>query len=71
MVPEGFVLQGANAYSLDIARPDDHTSLGDFRHKLVVMLQSVDATSTPPGKAVEVNGRPGTISTFDPAAKQL
>ena len=70
-VPEGFVLQGANAYSLDIALPGNHTSLNDYRGKLVVMLQSKDATGTPTGKQVEINGRPGTISTFDPAAKQL
>ncbi|MCW2751396.1 MAG: hypothetical protein JWR83_2506 [Aeromicrobium sp.] len=70
-VPEGFALQGANAYSLDIARPTDPTSLNDFRGKLVVMLQSKDATGTPTGTAVTINGRPGTISTFDPTAKQL
>jgi hypothetical protein len=70
-VPEGFVLQGANAYSLDIALPGNHTSLNDYRGKLVVMLQSKDATATPTGKQVEINGRPGTISTFDPTAKQL
>jgi hypothetical protein len=70
-VPEGFVLQGANEYSLEIARPDDTSSLDDFSGKLVVMLQSVDATETPTGKAVEVDGRPGTISKVDPAGAQL
>jgi hypothetical protein len=70
-VPEGFVLQGSNRFSLDIARPSDHSGLDDFQGKLVVMLQSKDATGTPQGKAVEVNGHPGTISTFDPAAAQL
>jgi hypothetical protein len=70
-VPEGFVLQGANEYSLEIARPDDTSSLDDFSGKLVVMLQSVDATETPAGKAVEVDGRPGTISKVDPAGAQL
>ena len=60
-VPEGFVLQGANAYSLDIALPGNHTSLNDYRGKLVVMLQSKDATGAPTGKQVEINGRPGTI----------
>lgn len=70
-VPEGFVLQGANPYSLDIARPDDHSEINDYRGKLVVMLQSKDQTTIPAGKAVEVNGHPGTISTFDPAAAQL
>ncbi|RNM11884.1 hypothetical protein [Nocardioides pocheonensis] len=70
-VPEGFVLQGANEYSLDIARPDDHSSLDDYQGKLVVMLQSRDATGTPTGTHVEISGRPGTISTYDPTAKQL
>jgi hypothetical protein len=70
-VPEGFALQGANAYSLDVAPATDRTSLNDFRGKLVVMLQSKDVTGTPTGKAVTINGRPGTISTFDPTAKQL
>ena len=70
-VPEGFVLQGSNRFSLDIARPSDHSGLDDYRGKLVVMLQSQDATGTPKGKAVEVNGRAGTLSTIDPAAAQL
>ncbi|HEX2893278.1 MAG TPA: hypothetical protein VHO29_04660 [Marmoricola sp.] len=70
-VPEGFVLQGANAYSLDIAPRENTTSLDDYRGKLVVMLQSKDATGVPAGKQVEVNGHPGTISTVDPTAKQL
>lgn len=70
-VPEGFVLQGSNPFSLDIARPDDHSSLDDYEGKLVVMLQSKDATGTPTGKAVEVNGHPGTISTEDPSGAQL
>jgi hypothetical protein len=70
-VPEGFVLQGSNSYSLDVARPDDQTHLDDHRGKLVVNLQSKDQGSVPDGKAVDVNGRPGTISKFDPAAAQL
>jgi hypothetical protein len=70
-VPEGFVLQGSNSYSLDVARPDNQTSLGDYRGKLVVILQSKDQASIPDGKAVQVNGRPGTISKLDPAAAQL
>ncbi|MBW8749824.1 MAG: hypothetical protein JF565_00150 [Propionibacteriales bacterium] len=70
-VPEGFVLQGSNRYSLDIAPASDHSGLDDYRGKLVVMLQSKDATGTPAGKAVEVNGHPGTISTIDPTAAQL
>lgn len=69
--PEGSVLQGANAYSLDIAPRANTTSLDDYRGKLVVLLQSKDAAEVPAGKQVEVNGHPGTISTVDPTAKQL
>jgi hypothetical protein len=70
-VPEGFVLQGANEYSLAIARPDDHTEINDYRDKLVVMLQSTSMTELPDGKSVEVEGRPATIYKGDPAAAQL
>jgi hypothetical protein len=70
-VPEGFVLQGSNPYSLDIARPDDHSSINDYRGKLVVMLQSTTMTRWPAGKAVEVDGRAGRISRADPFAAQL
>jgi len=70
-VPEGFVLQGSNSYSLDIALPDDKTSLDSYEGKLVVALQSKDQGSIPDGKAVEVNGRPGTITKVDPTAAQL
>ena len=70
-VPEGFALQGANEYSLDIARAGDESSLDDYQGKLVVMLQSKDQTSIPSGKAVTVDGRPGTISHYDPSATQL
>jgi hypothetical protein len=70
-VPEGFVLQGSNSYSLDIAQPGDKTPLQAYEGKLVVLLQSKDQGPLPAGKAVEVNGRPGTISKFDPTAAQL
>ena len=70
-VPEGFVLQGSNSYSLDIAQPGDKTPLQAYEGKLVVLLQSVDQGAIPAGKAVEVNGRPGTIAKVDPAAAQL
>jgi hypothetical protein len=70
-VPEGFVLQGSNSYSLDIAQPGDKTPLEAYEGKLVVLLQSKDQGAIPDGKAVEVNGRPGTITKFDPTAAQL
>jgi hypothetical protein len=70
-VPEGFVLQGSDPYSLAIARPDDRSDLNDFRGKLVVMLQSTSMTELPDGKAVQVEGRPATIYKGDPVAAQL
>ena len=70
-VPEGFVLQGANEYSLAIARPADHTEINDYQDKLVVMLQSTSMTELPDGKSVEVDGRPATIYKGDPTAAQL
>lgn len=60
-VPEGYVLQGSNAFSLDIAKPGDHSDLSDFEHKIVVMLQSKDVRLHKEGTQVSVNGRPGWI----------
>jgi len=71
-VPAGFTLQGANAFSLAIARPSDHSGIDSFADKLVVMLQSRDQQGTPAGKAVTVNGHAGTIySTPDKLARIL
>ena len=71
-VPAGFTLQGANAFSLAIARPSDHSSIDSFSGKLVVMLQSQDQHGTPAGEKVSVHGHPGTIySTPDKLARIL
>lgn len=41
-VPDGFVLQGATAYSLDVAAPGDHSDLADFEDKIVVTIEADD-----------------------------
>jgi hypothetical protein len=64
-VPDGFVLQGATPYSLDIARADDHSDLNVFEGKLVVMLQSKDATFRKTDRAVQVHGTTGYLRTQD------
>lgn len=64
-VPEGYVLQGAQPSTLDIAPADNHTSLDIFAGKLVVMLQSADATGRPQGAPVQVNGRDGYLDNQD------
>lgn len=61
-VPEGYVLQGATAYTLDVALPGDTSSLHDFREKLVVMLEQTDPPAPakvgePCGGTVERNGK--------------
>lgn len=49
-VPEGYVLQGATAYNLNIAKPGDTSRLDVFEEKLVVMLETVEAdVPTPSG----------------------
>lgn len=67
-VPTGFVLQGANAYTLDIARPDDQSSVDSFAGKLVVMLLSKDAPFDTSGQQVDVNGHPGYLRHDDGTA---
>jgi len=60
-MPKGWVVQGSNPYRLTIAPAHDpSTNPDDFIGKLVVMLQSRDATSAPTeGTPQPVNGRPG------------
>ena len=66
-VPDGYVLQGATPYSLDIAPAEDRTGLDVFVGKLVVMLQSQDAPFHRTGQAVTVHGSPGFLRTQDDA----
>lgn len=42
-VPEGYVLQGATAHNLNIAKPGDTSRLDVFDQKLVVMLEAVES----------------------------
>jgi hypothetical protein len=64
-IPAGYVLQGAQPTTLDIAEPGNHTSLDSFVDKLVVSLQSTDATTPTAGTRVKVNGEPGVITVSD------
>jgi hypothetical protein len=59
-VPSGWVIQGGNAYALVLApKGDKDTSIGSFIGKLVVMLQSRDASAPTAGTPQPVDGRPG------------
>jgi hypothetical protein len=65
-VPSGWVIQGGNAYALVLApKGDNNTSINSFAGKLVVMLQSRDATGPGPGKPQPVAGRPGRFDVQD------
>ncbi|SFC76693.1 hypothetical protein SAMN04487968_11122 [Nocardioides terrae] len=66
-VPDGYVLQGATPFSLDVAPAGDTSSLDSFVGKLVVMLQSQDASFDKTGKAVTVHGSAGYLRTQDAA----
>ena len=61
-VPDGWEIQGIDQYVLTLApknaKDKDRNS---FEGKVVVMLQSVDDTSTPKGEKVDVAGRPGVL----------
>jgi len=63
-MPSGWRVQGANPFALTIAPAGDlDTNPDSFLGKLVVMLQSTDAPSLPPGTSQPVNGRPGVFQT--------
>ena len=70
-VPEGFVLQGATAFNLSIARPADKSDVSDFEDKLVVMLESRSASGMPKGRAVDVGGLKGWLQTSDDGTQTL
>ncbi len=66
-MPAGWVVQGGNAYALIIApRSDTNSDPSVFVGKIVVMLQSTDA-SVPPaqGAVVPVSGRAGRLTVQD------
>lgn len=59
-VPNGWVIQGGDAFALVLApQGDKDTSISSFVGKLVVMLQSRDATGPGPGTSQPVAGQPG------------
>jgi hypothetical protein len=60
-MPKGWVAQGSTPFALVMAPPDDKDESPDsFSGKLVVMLQSRDATAPPADWANQpVNGREG------------
>jgi hypothetical protein len=65
-MPKGWVVQGSTPYALTIAPPNDRDKdPNSFLGKLVVMLQSTDATRPPTGASQPVNGRPGVFDVQD------
>jgi hypothetical protein len=67
-VPEGWYLQGSNAFSLTIAPQGDTTSPDDFVGKLVVMLLSSSAPQKlPEGDPVKVGNNDGVVTPGPPA----
>ncbi|MBU2694674.1 hypothetical protein ABFU82_25840 [Nocardioides sp. WV_118_6] len=70
-VPAGFVLEGATAYNLNVARADDHSGLDVFSDKLVVMLESQSVTTPPEGRPVRVGDHDGRLRTAEDGAQVL
>jgi hypothetical protein len=66
-MPKGWVVQGSTLYALVMAPPNDKDKSPDsFVGKLVVMLQSRDATAPPADWANQpVNGRDGKFDVQD------
>ncbi|HKR68732.1 MAG TPA: hypothetical protein VJT16_07835 [Streptosporangiaceae bacterium] len=61
-VPEGWVIQGGTPFALVIgAKGDPDTNVDSFTGKLVVMLQSRDASPPTSGQSDPVNGNPGFL----------
>ena len=61
-VPEGYVVQGSDAFVLTLAKPGDHSHYLAFDHKVVIMLASQDAPQRlGEGKDVTVNGAPAVL----------
>jgi hypothetical protein len=61
-VPRGWVVQGGNAYALDIApRGDKNTDIDVFIGKIVVMLKSTDEPVPTQAPRQPVAGRPGYL----------
>jgi hypothetical protein len=60
-VPQGFVLEGATAFNLNVARAGDTSGLDVFEDKLVVMLESSSVTTPPEGRPVKVGALDGWL----------
>jgi hypothetical protein len=61
-VPSGWVVQGGDQFALVIApQGDPDTFINSFQGKLVVMLQSQDASAPTSGQSDPVNGHPGYL----------
>jgi hypothetical protein len=61
-VPEGYQVQGSDAFVLTLATPGDHSHYLNFEGKLVIMLESQDASQQlGEGEHVSVNGEPGVL----------
>jgi len=61
-VPEGWVIQGGTPFALVIGpKGDPDTNVSSFTGKLVVMLQSRDASPPTSGQSDPVNGHPGFL----------
>jgi hypothetical protein len=70
-VPQGWYLQGSNAFRLTIAPEGDATSPDSFSGKLVVMLLSASAQQElPEGEPVQVGEHDGVV-THTPEADTL
>jgi hypothetical protein len=63
-IPDGWYLQGSNAFDLTIAPEGDESSPDAFEGKLVVMLLSSSAPQQlPQGEPVKVGNEDGVVST--------
>ena len=61
-VPSGWVVQGGDQFALVIApQGDPDTFINSYQGKLVVMLQSQDASAPTSGQSDPVNGHPGYL----------
>lgn len=61
-VPEGYVIQGSDAFVLTLAEPGDDSHYLGFDGKVVIMLESQSAAQRlGNGQDVTVNGEPGVL----------
>lgn len=70
-VPEGFVIEGASPYNLNVARPDNLTGIDSFEDKLVVMLESQSATGTPQGSPIKAGSLDGWLDSVEGGTQVL